>query len=407
MSMKSNTITLVPLDAIAEDPRNFYETEGGTDIEKKNAELIDSIRADGLIHAVTIRPSTEEERAGGAAPYTLISGHRRFIAFKRLAEEDAEKFGKIPAVLKRIRDDLQGRLMLLEANTTARDVSDWEKAQAVKEYGEILDEMKANGAELEGRRRDHIAAALGMSKTNVGRFENINKNLSEPYRAEFKAGKIGVSVADKLASLPDEQQQEMHETNPTPKLGDFVKEKPIIAPVPPEPTEEKPVKTVTRLNIPEELGGVTITVVKAGGKFASGYEALAKDGFNTRGARSKWEDAEKFDSYDAAFEDAVARASAFDWINDLLKARPEEHNSNEEPEPVPTWDDINHRLYAISMTAELLRKKAEQEKKLADVCLKENDGKGAENAWAAEKYLRELLEYVNRQAFEITGQDLF
>ena len=44
---------------------------------------------------------------------------------------------------------------------------------------------------------------------------------------------------------------------------------------------------------------------------------------------------------------------------------------------------------------------------MADVCLGENDGEGAENAWAAEKYLRELLEYVNRQAFEITGQDLF
>lgn len=181
--MKTNTIVRVPLGAIGEDPRNFFETEGGEEIERKNAELMDSIRADGLIHPVTIRPNPDYN--GGNVKYILVSGHRRYIAFKRLAEQDPA-FTEIPAVLKNLKDELQARLMLLEANTTARDVTDWERAKAVEEYGRILDELKAQGAEMDGRRRDHIAAALGMSKSSVGRFENINKNLSEPYKQELK-----------------------------------------------------------------------------------------------------------------------------------------------------------------------------------------------------------------------------
>lgn len=212
----------IPLWEITEDARNFYETEGSEDIERKNAELMDSIRSDGLMHPIVLRKNQGyryNERTQDLTPrYVIVSGHRRFIAYQRLLKdaknndpENYQQWEKIPATYVETRGDLQARLMLLEANTTARDVTDWEKAKAVEEYGKILDEMKAQGEELEGRRRDHIAAALGMSKTNVGRFENINKNLSGEYQEELKAGTIGVSVADKIASLPEEQQKELHE----------------------------------------------------------------------------------------------------------------------------------------------------------------------------------------------------
>lgn len=68
--MKTNTIVRVPLGAIGEDPRNFFETEGGEEIERKNAELMDSIRADGLIHPVTIRPNPDYN--GGYVPGWLF-----------------------------------------------------------------------------------------------------------------------------------------------------------------------------------------------------------------------------------------------------------------------------------------------------------------------------------------------
>lgn len=214
--MKTNTIVKIDLDKVYADKRNFFETAGGIEIEQKNEELKDSIEADGLIHPIVVRP-----RPGAEDEYIIISGHRRKAMFRRLRDEGKDGFGKIPAVIKNIPEGPQARMMLLEANTTQRESTDWEKSQAVKEYGEILDELKDQGEEMPGRRRDHIAAALHISKTQVGQYEKINKNLAPEYKEEMRAGNIGVTVADKLASLPEEEQKELHEKNPAPKAAEI------------------------------------------------------------------------------------------------------------------------------------------------------------------------------------------
>lgn len=256
--VKFNVRINIELDKIKEDPRNFYETEGGTEIEQKNAELMDSIKADGLIHAITLRPDPDEP-----GKFIIISGHRRFKCYQRLAAEE-ETFSKIPSVVKPIRDDLRARLMLLEANTTARETTDWEKAEAVKTYGAILDEMAEQGIELPGRRRDHIAAALGMSKTQVGRFEHINKRLTDENKEELKKGNISVTIADKLASkTPEEQKEIMTKTGGAPKLTDFA-EKPLI----PVPAEEN----LTKKEVPPETDVTTPDIAEP--KFAPLIEAL-------------------------------------------------------------------------------------------------------------------------------------
>lgn len=217
--MKTNTIVKIDLGKVHADKRNFFETSGSIEIEQSNAELKDSIEEDGLIHPIVVRPDPEHDDE-----YIIISGHRRMKMFQRLQGEGKEEFCKIPAVIKNIQDGPKVRLMLLEANITQRESTDWEKAQAVKEYGEILDELKASGTAMPGRRRDHIADRLHISKTQVGQYEKINKNLAPEFKEEMKAGNIGVSVADKLASLPEEKQKEIHEENPTPKMSEITPE---------------------------------------------------------------------------------------------------------------------------------------------------------------------------------------
>ena len=77
----------IPLWEITEDARNFYETEGSEDIERKNAELMDSIRSDGLMHPIVLRKNQGyryNERTQDLTPrYVIVSGHRRFIAYQR------------------------------------------------------------------------------------------------------------------------------------------------------------------------------------------------------------------------------------------------------------------------------------------------------------------------------------
>ena len=419
--VKFNVRLNIELSRINEDPRNFYETEGGEEIERKNAELMDSIKADGLIHAITLRPDPADPEK-----FIIISGHRRFKCYQRLAAED-EAFLKIPAVVKPIRDDLKARLMLLEANTTARETTDYEKMEAVKVYGEILDEMKAAGVEMPGRRREHIAAALGMSKTQVGRFEHIEKGLTDENKEELRKGNLGVSVADKLASLPPEKQNEiMEKTGGAPTLADLA-ERPLIDPpeeeppaqepptegnaptaapteAPTEPPEEKEadVVTDTPLSIQEGKGWITVQVTeKAGGVYFSGaeYELEGKHGavgFYTNqrtGAILKDGEPEEYDTYEEAFDGAIQLLTAREPLAAVLLGEKEEGKHEE------SWSEdetaLKRRVYALETTREFLTKQKGFYLQLKNIDTEEGNADGASNRAAVVEYIEELIAQIN------------
>lgn len=201
MAEKQREIIKIDIDNIVDDENNDFEVEGSTEIETKNDLLKDSIEQFGLLDPCTVRPM-------GDGKYKLISGHRRTLMHRRLAEEGKEKFRKVDCIIMET-DDMSAEQILLEANIPSRQISDWEKAKAVERMTQIFEQRKAAGEEIAGRRREHIAKALGMSTSAVGRMENINKNLAPEYKDELKNGSIGVSVADKLASKPAEEQKKI------------------------------------------------------------------------------------------------------------------------------------------------------------------------------------------------------
>lgn len=415
-SMAWEGVADIPLFYIAEDARNFYETEGGTDIEKKNAELMDSIKADGLMHPIVLRRNPEYVPGeSGDEPFIIVSGHRRFIAYRRLCEDAKNndpahysRYETIPATyVETDGDDLRARLMLLEANTTARDVTDWERAKAVEEYGAILDAMKAQGEELEGRRRDHIAAALGMSRTNVGRFENINKNLTGEYQEELKAGAIGVSVADKIASLPEEKQKELHDDKGADvKLADVetIKEKPVVDL--PAPKDETPVVQKVRLDgIPKEAGYVDIIVAEQGGMFAGGYDAYTVHG----GLDMDWKVSPKYKTYDEAFDFAVEQAKRMQWIADLMAMRPAEVNTSEDTSEGADGEERAEgnriRLEGMRRAYAYLRKAANKFRQRADVEQQEGNEEEARYLNATADIFAELETVSFRSNVMETGAD--
>ena len=230
MAEKPREIVKIDLADIVDDENNDFEVEGGTEIEKKNALLKDSIEQFGLLDPLTVRPT-------GNGKYKLISGHRRKLAHARLVAEGKEEFRKVDCIIKESSDD-DAEQMLIEANIPNRVVSDWEKLQAVKRLNAIYARREAAGEKIPGRRREHIAAALGMSVSAVGRLENIDKNLGSEYKEELKAGTIGVSVADKLASKPKDEQADIHTARGADvKLAELKGE--------PKETAEKPKETET------------------------------------------------------------------------------------------------------------------------------------------------------------------
>lgn len=235
MAEKTREIVKIYLDDIKDDANNDFEVTGSEEIKKKNALLKDSIEQFGLLDPLVVRPA-------GDGKYTLISGHRRKLMHERLVAEGKEEFSKVDCVIINA-DETDAEQMLLEANLPNRTISDWEKMQAVKRMNDIFRRREEAGEKFKGRRREHIAEALGMSLSAVGRLEKIERGLTEEYKQEYKQGNISTSVADKLAGKSEDEQRHIHATKGTKvKLIDLQDKRPapaeVPAPVePPEPAE--------------------------------------------------------------------------------------------------------------------------------------------------------------------------
>lgn len=318
MAEKPREIVKIDLADILDDENNDFEVEGSTDIEAKNALLKDSIEQFGLLDPLTVRPA-------GGRKYKLISGHRRKLAHERLVAEGKTEFQKVDCIIRE-SDEVDAEQMLIEANIPNRVVSDWEKMQAVKRMNAIFEKRQQEGQKIPGRRREHIAAALGMSVSAVGRLEKIEKNLTQEYKDELKAGNIGVSVADKIASRPQEEQKDLHaEKGAKVKLVDLQQEKQL------------PVETRSRVpGIPMDRGEIILIIGEYGGQYYAGVCGRVYFPDTPPYAFEYIDKQQKYISREAAMDGAMEMISRDAFATDLLKLRAEETQKPPKPKKEPT-----------------------------------------------------------------------
>ncbi len=181
-------IVELPLDRIKPSEDNFYRIE---EIE----ELAASIEAVGLKHnIVVVEPD-------GDGYYRINSGERRYRACKLLRDRGIERWATIPSKIERQGSPAEERLSLILANSTARVLSDYEKVKQAEETAKALREIKAEGGAVAGRIRENVAKRLNVSFSQVGRYESITNHLLPEFRAEFKAGRIGITSAYELSTM--------------------------------------------------------------------------------------------------------------------------------------------------------------------------------------------------------------
>lgn len=183
---KLDTVNVTPLATlmISENFDNFYNVD---DID----DLVESIREHGLLHPIVTNNGT-----------TVISGHRRLAAYRRLlAETGDEKYKMIPCIVLHPADPIEAQMMMIEANSTARILSSFELMEQAKRYDELLVEAKEHGYEYEGRRRDIVAKMMKLSPAKVGRYAAIDKNLDESWKFLFQQGEISESVAYEISKM--------------------------------------------------------------------------------------------------------------------------------------------------------------------------------------------------------------
>ena len=183
-------IEYIELNRIEEDPRNFYLLSG---ID----ELAENIELCGLQQPLRVRPIE------GTDHFVLVSGHRRRAAIAALAQEDADRWNQVACIVERdaISPTLQ-QLRLIYANAHTRKMTPAETSRQAEEVTSLLYQLKEEGYEFPGRMRDHVAEAVGVSKSKLARLKVIRDRLENCWWASWEANVIGESVAYALAQLP-------------------------------------------------------------------------------------------------------------------------------------------------------------------------------------------------------------
>lgn len=213
----------IPLAQIETNDRNFYKVEDVT-------ELAESIELIGLKQPLVVLEVDDTH-------YRLIAGHRRYKALTELGRESA------PCVVQRNLTETQEQLALILTNSTARELSYYEKYQQAQRLKELFIKRREEGAELPGRIRDMVAEAMQESASNIARMEAIDKHLSSGWKKSLKQNKINASTAYELSKLGKEAQEMLRDalsdhSSPTTKIikaaGEIIQDYPFAPLVCPE-----------------------------------------------------------------------------------------------------------------------------------------------------------------------------
>lgn len=170
---------------------NFYSVNDVQDL-KQSIELL------GILQPLLVTDEEDGKRR-------IIAGHRRRLAIMQLVDEGKERFRYVPIMVTQKKNAILDRLALIMTNRF-REKTDWEKMTESIETEKLVQELKEQ-MDIPGRTRDLLAEIIETSPAQLGRYKAIYNNLTAELMAEFKAGKIGVSVIYEISQLEKEWQQ--------------------------------------------------------------------------------------------------------------------------------------------------------------------------------------------------------
>jgi ParB/RepB/Spo0J family partition protein len=180
-------ITALPLEMVLPDKRQVRQTAlDQTALE----ELAGSIREQGLLQPITVRPNPDDE---DSQSYVIVAGHRRYEAHKLAGLE------RIEAIIRRDLDDQKAAELQLLENLQREDLTPLDEAAA---YQRFIDEF--------GYSQDDVADRVGRNRTSVSKTLKINQ-LPAAIKAEYAQlppdKRVGKSALIEIASVTDPKLQ--------------------------------------------------------------------------------------------------------------------------------------------------------------------------------------------------------
>lgn len=139
--------------------------------------------------------------------YRIVSGHRRNLANCLLLDRGHNEYERVRYLYKDMTE-ATFELSLLVGNAFNRELTAYEKMeQAARLKKALIRAKEEDGLEIQGRMRDIIAETLKESTSNIARMEQINNNLSDSAKEQFKNGNMGITAAYETSKLTEDEQE--------------------------------------------------------------------------------------------------------------------------------------------------------------------------------------------------------
>lgn len=199
--------------------------------DEKMDTLVDSIRENGILNPVIVRP----DQSGN---YEIISGHRRLHAARIVGLK------KVPAIVKEMSDD-EAIIKMVDANIQREEILPSERAFSLK--------MKMDAIKRRGKRSDltsdhngpklasvEVGQTVGISSTQVKRYIRLTELIPELLECTDNK-KIGLVMAVDLSYLDEQVQKWVYE---------YFKENEFLKPVQVEALKNYPnLSNVTQFSV--------------------------------------------------------------------------------------------------------------------------------------------------------------
>lgn len=174
--------------------------------DEKMEELVESIRLQGILTPVLVRPDDEDG-------YEMISGHRRMHAAQRIGLET------IPAIVKEMTDD-ESTIAMVNANIQREELLPSERAFA---YKMKLDAMKRQAGRIPKNNsgqidqnlrgtvsRDLLAEQVGESSKQIQRYIRLTELIPELLDMVDEK-RLGFTIAVDISYIGQDVQKWLYE----------------------------------------------------------------------------------------------------------------------------------------------------------------------------------------------------
>lgn len=245
----SKEFNVIPIDINLIDPS---EDNNGMSLDEID-ELAQSILENGMDQNLVVIPKADGR-------YKLMTGHRRRLALLKLVNEGHGEFSQVPCLVKdldNIKFDIsqsaKEKFALITTNIQNRKRTLADNLHLMKLADEVFAELRKAGVDT-GKRREWVAAQLGISPSSVRDMTAIEKKATPAVKKAIEENKLPLTAATEIVQHSEEQQNkiiEQSEGQNEPISVETVKK--IVEEKKAKPSAAKPANKKTKQSYADEL----------------------------------------------------------------------------------------------------------------------------------------------------------